>query len=173
VEGGGQEQRIFSPSLPHSSLCRHQCPGTLLLAQVTKAKEKVEECLEQVERADGEVDSLTAKLDRRTRLFDEERKLYYKEFLMLREMVRRAGLLEENSALLKSFEGTGVVVRWWWAAGIGCRRSYRSWCRGSIARPLLTPVMYVHVCVCVCVRVCVCVCVCVASQARLRIWLPA
>ena len=72
---------------------------------MTKAKEKVDECLEQVERSDAEVDSLTAKLDRRTRLFDEERKLYYKEFLMLREMVRRAGLLEENSALLKSFEG--------------------------------------------------------------------
>ena len=78
--------------------------------QLSKAKEKVEECLEQVQRSDLEVDSLTAKLDRRTRLFDEERKLYYKEFLMLKELVRRAGLLDDNSGLLKSFEGPFLAV---------------------------------------------------------------
>ncbi len=67
--------------------------------------------MQQVQRADAEADSLTAKLDRRTRLFDEERKLYYKEFLMLKEMVRRAGLLEADNALLQSFEGVYAQAR--------------------------------------------------------------
>jgi hypothetical protein len=57
-----------------------------------------------MERSDFEFDMLVKKLDRRKKLFDEERKQYLKEFLMLRELIRRAGLSEESS-LWKALEG--------------------------------------------------------------------
>jgi hypothetical protein len=70
---------------------------------MTTAKRKVTECVTRMERADKQIDTLVTKLDRRTKLFDDERKAWYKEFLTLKELIRRAAFADD--ALLKALEG--------------------------------------------------------------------
>ena len=74
---------------------------------MTLARRKVDECVRRMERSDAQVDELVAKLDRRTRLFDEERKAWYKEFLTLKELLRRAGIMDDM--MMKTLEG---AMRW-------------------------------------------------------------
>lgn len=70
------------------------------------AKRKVDECVRRMERSDKQVDVLVVKLDRRTKLFDEERKMWYKEFLTLKELIRRSGFADVT--VIKALEGNRV-----------------------------------------------------------------
>ncbi len=63
---------------------------------MSAAKRKVDEAIRRMERSDKQVDVVVVKLERRTKLFDEERRMWYKEFLMLKEAIRRANFADDS-----------------------------------------------------------------------------
>ena len=96
---------LFGRFLKRAGVTRNTHRRMLSLAcQMDAARRKVEEAVRRMERSDKQVDMLVVKLERRTKLFDEERRMWYKEFLMLKEAIRRAGFADDS--FLIALEGT-------------------------------------------------------------------
>eukprot|EP00753_Platysulcus_tardus_P004665 PLAT12561.1.p1 GENE.PLAT12561.1~~PLAT12561.1.p1 ORF type:complete len:1383 (+),score=666.42 PLAT12561.1:269-4150(+) len=67
--------------------------------RVQISERKVEETMKRLWKADMQMDFMRGQLDRRKKDADERRKLYYMELLMLKNLIRKAGLDEQLKAM--------------------------------------------------------------------------